>query len=130
MKSVQVTGLPYRLASVRIGDLAYTYDRAGNRIQFGGSWARTGLPQPVTSATYNAADQILSWGTQGLTHDLNGNLTNDGTTTYAWDARNQLASMISVDEPTVVQYRLPSVLSMSTRTFAAVAERLSRIRTL
>ena len=65
---------------------------------------RTGLPQPVGSATYNAANQILTWGTQSLTHDLNGNLTSDGTTTYAWDARNQLGSMIAPSLTDMFQY--------------------------
>ena len=65
---------------------------------------RTGLPQPVGSATYNAANQILTWGTQSPTHDLNGNLTSDGVTTYAWDARNQLGSMIGPGLTAVFQY--------------------------
>jgi hypothetical protein len=28
-----------------------------------------------------------------FSYDANGNLTNDGTRTYTWDARNQLASL-------------------------------------
>jgi RHS repeat-associated protein len=47
----------------------------------------------VASATYNAANHQLTFGGQSLTHDLNGNLTSDGTTTYTWDARNRLASL-------------------------------------
>jgi len=100
----QPTAFTYQLGSTTLGDLAYTHDRAGNRVQIGGSWARTGLPQPVASATYNAANQLLTWGTQSPTHDLNGNLTSDGTTTYAWDARNQLASVIGPGLTAMFQY--------------------------
>jgi RHS repeat-associated protein len=59
----------------------------------GGSWARTGLPAAVASATYNAANHQTAFGGQTLTYDLNGNLTGDGTNTYTWNARHQLASI-------------------------------------
>jgi RHS repeat-associated protein len=89
----RLTSLTYRLAATVLGDLRYTYDAAGNRVAVGGSWARTGLPQPVASATYNANNQQLTFGGQPLTYDLNGNLTGDGTSTYTWTARNQLATI-------------------------------------
>jgi RHS repeat-associated protein len=47
----------------------------------------------VAGATYNAADHQLTFGSTPLTYDLNGNLTNDGTNTYTWDARNRLVSI-------------------------------------
>jgi RHS repeat-associated protein len=59
----------------------------------GGSWARTNLPVALASATYNAANHQTAFGGQTLTYDLNGNLTGDGTNTYTWNARNQLASI-------------------------------------
>src|SRR5438445_6099133 len=55
--------------------------------------ARTGLPLALSSATYNANNQLTQWGTAALTYDLNGNLTGDGVNNYSWDARNQLASI-------------------------------------
>jgi RHS repeat-associated protein len=89
----QLTALTYQLGATMLGDLQYTYDAAGNRVQIGGSWARTGLPQAVTAATYNVNNQQLTFGSQNLTYDLNGNLTGDGTNTYTWDARNRLAAI-------------------------------------
>jgi len=89
----QLTGLTYALGSSSLGNLAYSYDLAGKRAQVGGSSARTGLPTAVTSATYNAANQLTQWGATTLTYDLNGNLTNDGVNTYTWDARNRLGSI-------------------------------------
>jgi RHS repeat-associated protein len=73
--------------------LTYAYDANGNRTVLGGTWARTGLPAAVASATYNAANHQLTFGSATLTYDLNGNLSNDGTSTYTWDARNRLVAI-------------------------------------
>jgi YD repeat-containing protein len=89
----RLASLTYTLAATALGDLQYAYDAAGNRSQVGGAWARTGLPQPLTGASYNANNQQIIFGGQVLTYDRNGNLTSDGTNTYAWDARNRLASI-------------------------------------
>ena len=89
----QLTGLTYRLGQTPIGALTYGYDPGGNRIQVGGSWARTNLPAAVGSATYDAANRLTQWDAATLTYDDNGNLTHDGTQTYTWNARDQLASM-------------------------------------
>lgn len=89
----QVTSLTYTLGGNPLGTLTYTYDPAGNRTSIGGTWARTGLPAALASATYDAANQIATWGGTTFTYDDNGNLTNDGTKTYTWNARNQLAGL-------------------------------------
>ena len=89
----QLTGLTYTLGSTTLGTLTYTYDSTGNRTAVGGTWARTNLPAALNSATYDAANQIVTWGSQSFTHDLNGSLTNDGTRTYTWNARNQLSTL-------------------------------------
>lgn len=74
-----------------LGSLSYAYDRLGRRTQVWGVFARTGLPQPVTSASYDAANELLQWNGQLFSYDLNGNMTSDGMNAYSWDARNQLA---------------------------------------
>ena len=89
----QVTGLTYKLGANTLGTLTYTYDQAGNRMSVGGSWARTGLPTALASATYDAANQIATWGGTSFTYDTNGNLTSDGSKTYTWNARNQLSGL-------------------------------------
>ena len=91
----QLTGLTDTLGSNTLGNLSYAYDLAGRRINMGGSFARTGLPQPVSSTAYNAANRLTQWGAATLTYDLNGNLTGDAVNTYQWDARNQLATINS-----------------------------------
>jgi RHS repeat-associated protein len=89
----QLTSLTYRVGATMLGDLTYTYDAAGRRTSVGGTWARTMLPAPLASATYDAANQIATWGGVGFTYDANGNLTSDATKTYTWNARNQLAGI-------------------------------------
>jgi RHS repeat-associated protein len=89
----QIASLTYTLGATTLGDLTYTYDLNGNRTSVGGSWARTGLPTTLASATYDAANQIATWASTPFTYDANGNLTNDGTKTYTWNARNQLIGL-------------------------------------
>ena len=89
----RLTGLTYKLGAATLGTLTYTYDAASQRAQVGGGWARTLLPSALSSATYDAANQQTAFGGTTLTYDLNGNLTGDGTNTYTWNARNQLASI-------------------------------------
>jgi RHS repeat-associated protein len=89
----QLTGLTYKNGSTTLGNLTYSYDLAGRRINTGGSYARTGTPQAAPSATYNVNNQLTQWKGASLTYDANGNLTSDGTNTYTWNARNQLVSI-------------------------------------
>lgn len=89
----QLTGLTYTFGATTLGDLTYTYDAAGRRTQVGGTWARTGLPAALSSATYDAGNRLQTWDATSFSYDLNGNLTGDGTTTYTWNARNQLAGL-------------------------------------
>ena len=76
-----------------IGNLTYEYDAAGRRAKIGGSFARTGLPQPLSTATYNAANQLTQRGSVTITYDSNGNLTGDGSNVYTWNVRNKLVSI-------------------------------------
>jgi YD repeat-containing protein len=54
---------------------------------------RTALPPALDSASYDAANRHLTFGAQVLAYDLNGNLLSDGTSGYAWDARNRLTGI-------------------------------------
>lgn len=89
----ELTAIQYQSSSAALGNLAYTYDLAGRRNGVSGSFARTNLPNAVTGATYNVNNQLTQWGSASSTYDNNGNLQNDGTNSYSWNSRNQLASM-------------------------------------
>src|SRR5437764_13933801 len=71
----------------------YTYDLAGRRTAVGGSYARTNVPPAAPTASYNLNNQLTNWNGATLAYDNNGNLTNDGTNTYMWNARNQLVDL-------------------------------------
>ncbi|MGH7837570.1 MAG: hypothetical protein ACREQC_07050 [Candidatus Binataceae bacterium] len=51
------------------------------------------LPANVSGNSFNAANAMTGFNGQPLSYDPNGNLTNDGTNAYTWDARNHLASI-------------------------------------
>ena len=93
----RLTGLVYRNALGLLGDLTYQYDPSGNRTGVGGPFARTLLPDPVPSATYDAANRQLTFGASTMFFDDNGNLgsltTIAGLTTYTWDTRNRLTGI-------------------------------------
>ncbi|MBS1868275.1 MAG: RHS repeat protein [Actinobacteria bacterium] len=88
----RLTDLDYMLGQTSVGDLHYAYDADGHRLAQWGSLARVSIPAPMASATYDAANERTAQGGQTLLYDGDGNLLDDGTTTYAWDARDQLAS--------------------------------------
>ncbi len=100
----QLVGLTYWRGAVALGNLTFEYDAAGRRTKVGGTYARQTLPQAVTSASYNAANQQTAFGGQSLVYDLNGNLTSDGTNAYTWDARGQLTSINGAGVSASFQY--------------------------
>jgi len=99
----RVTSIAYKQnGTTLLGDLTYEYDKAGNRTKVGGSWARTGMPEPLTTTSYDANNRQLSFGDKTLVYDDNGNLESindsNGTTLYSWNARNQL---VGINGPSV-----------------------------
>ncbi len=89
----RLTGLTYTQGMSTLGTLTYGYDGNGQRTSVGGSYARTGLPAALASATYDDANQIATFGGSSFSYDDNGNLTSDGVRSYTWNARNELASL-------------------------------------
>ena len=91
----RLTGAIYRNGATVLGNLAYTYDGAGNRTRVTGSYARSLLPDPVATAIHDVANRQRVFGNKQMTFDANGNLTTivdeGGTTQFSWDARDRLA---------------------------------------
>ena len=48
----------------------------------------------VSNNAFNAANDMTAFNGTTLSYDANGNPTNDGTNTYAWDARNHLTAIV------------------------------------
>jgi RHS repeat-associated protein len=59
----------------------------------GGSFARTNLPAAQSGNAHNANNALTTKDAATLTYDHNGNLLSDGTNTYTWNSRDQLASI-------------------------------------
>jgi RHS repeat-associated protein len=89
----RVIGTTYSFGANTLGDLSYAYDPLGHVVQRGGSLGRTGLPQPVISAAYDAANELANWNGVPVSYDNNGNMLSDGTNTFAWDTRNHLSAL-------------------------------------
>ena len=66
-----MTGLTYKLGMSTLGTLTYGYDAAGQRTTVGGTYARTGLPAALASATYEDANQVTTFGGTSFTCDDN-----------------------------------------------------------
>ena len=70
-----------------------SYDETGNRVSRSRPGAG-GVRETPFSATYDAGNRMLTFNTDTLDYDTAGNLIRRtgacGTTTYTWDARNQL----------------------------------------
>ena len=90
-----LTGLNYADANGSVlGNIAYTYNTAGQRSGESGSLASDVLPPATTApATVDLNDRLTSWNGQTYSYDADGNLTGNGTDTYVWNARNQLTAI-------------------------------------
>lgn len=90
----QLTSIVYAKADgSAIGDLRYSYDAGRRRTGTGGTLARVALPDDVAGAGIDAANRLTAFGAQALSYDANGNLVGDGSRSYVWNARNQLAQI-------------------------------------
>jgi len=83
--------------------LVYNYDQNGNRTSMDRVNVPVKLPNP-TSATYNQADQMMTYNAEALSYDDNSNLIQKGETVYTWDARNRLISINGPDMQASFKY--------------------------
>jgi len=88
------TSIIDRKGSETLGELDYSYDKDDQLEATWGSYARTGLPEAITTPmVYNADNELTEREGKKLTYDNDGNLTADGTNEYKWDDRGQLESI-------------------------------------
>ena len=88
----RLTGISYAQGQNTIGNLTYGYDAAGHRVATGGTFARR-APTPASTSAVDAANRLSTFNGVTMQYDANGNLLNDGTNTYNWNARNQLVQI-------------------------------------
>ncbi len=91
----RLTSITHVKNPTTIEALTYQNDAAGNRIKLTRANAAAFLvPTAISSTAYDAANEQTQFNGVTQTFGANGNLTNDGTNTYTWDARNRLTAMI------------------------------------
>ena len=101
----ELTGMTYLSPTqTTMGTLAYGYDRDGRRTGKTGSFATDLLPaNNGQSAAYDLNNRQTQFNGMPQTYDADGNLTNDGTNSYTWNARNQL-TQVSQGGSTIFSY--------------------------
>ncbi|MFC9598740.1 DNRLRE domain-containing protein [Peribacillus butanolivorans] len=67
--------------------IEYTYDAVGNRLT---KKVTKGSTVTTNTYTYDAANQLSTNNGPSVSHDKNGNLTNDGKRTFVYDAQDRL----------------------------------------
>jgi RHS repeat-associated protein len=67
----------------------YTYDRWGNLYSRGTQKTGTGCTYEPLSLTVNGSNQLTG---SGITYDSAGNLTNNGSLAFTWNAENELST--------------------------------------
>jgi RHS repeat-associated protein len=92
----RLTGITYKTVGGTVaGSVTYAYDAAGRRRQIGGTWSPLQLPDAVTSAVYNANNQLTQWNGEAFTYayDANGNLQILPGVLLTWNERNELSKV-------------------------------------
>jgi RHS repeat-associated protein len=51
------------------------------------------MPNAVTLASYDAANELTNWNGTPISYDLKGNMLSDGTNAFSWNARDQVATL-------------------------------------
>lgn len=87
------SALDYTDGSSQVGNLDYSYNADSLIASVSGSLAAVNLPPEVTSAVYNADNELSDLDGTSYTYDNDGNLLSNGTDTYSWNARGELASV-------------------------------------
>jgi RHS repeat-associated protein len=99
-----VTAIKYTTGSATVGNISYGYDTDGLRTSEGGSLVSTVLPAAESGNTYNADNELTSFGGKTYSYDADGNLLSDGTNTYTWNDRGQLASVSGASGTSTLGY--------------------------
>jgi RHS repeat-associated protein len=92
----RVAEIDYLSGANVLGNITYAYDVLGQRTEIGGSFARTGMPDAVSSATYDDANQLTNWNGLTIKYDADGNILSDGANVFDWNARGQLIGVNKV----------------------------------
>jgi RHS repeat-associated protein len=113
----QVTGISYVSGSgAAVGDVSYGYDLAGRRVSQAGSLSSQKKSQPTTATSlFDANNRQGNINGRSIAYDKNGNMLNDGVSSYIWNARNQLVQ-VQQGATVVAQYQYDPMGRRSAKT--------------
>lgn len=97
----RLAGIGYRHRGDDLADLTYVYDRTGRRTGVSGGLAQAALPAPFAGAVFDPGNRLVELGDTTFAYDGAGNLIDDGTNSYTWDARGRL---VAVDGPVSAEF--------------------------
>ena len=90
----QLASIDYKNpAGESIGDLLYGRDALGRVTTIAGTESRTTLPEAMSEASYDSANELTSLEGHTSSYDADGNLTSNGTSSFEWNDRNQLTGV-------------------------------------
>ncbi len=90
----KLTGMAWKKADgTPLGAVGYAYDRAGRLAAQSGTFAAQALPEARAPVGFDDNNRMNAYDGAALSYDANGNLIADGSRTYEWDARGQLATI-------------------------------------
>lgn len=119
----QLTAISYANGGTVVGDVTYTYDAGGRRINLGGSLYEAFSPQATTAdAIYDINNKLTQRNGISYTYDNNGSLTADGTRTYTWDVRNRL-TQIKQGAATIATFQYDAQGRRSSKTVSGATTR-------
>ncbi|OQW33080.1 MAG: hypothetical protein A4E19_06970 [Nitrospira sp. SG-bin1] len=86
----RLLGITHAKGTTTLEQLTHNFDPADNKNQVTQLIQNATALPPAVTAAYNAVNAQIQFNSGTLGYDNNGNLTNDGTNTYTWDARDRL----------------------------------------
>ncbi|HEX3747123.1 MAG TPA: RHS repeat-associated core domain-containing protein [Bryobacteraceae bacterium] len=89
----RILSIAHQAGNNTLASFSYGYDAAGNRSSANSTLAQA-LTTPAANAVYNSANEMASFANQAYTYDANGNRLTGNGSTYTWDGRNRLASIV------------------------------------
>jgi len=94
----RLLSLTHTNGAIVLNAQTFSYDALGNRTGHASDISQTLKTQPAV-AQYDDANRLIRFGGNSYTYDANGNRLSktsaDGTTTYTWDDRNRLQSILT-----------------------------------
>jgi RHS repeat-associated protein len=117
----RLLGITHAKGTTTLEQLTQGFDPADNKNQVTQLiQTATALPPAITAA-YNAVNAQIQFNSGTLGYDPNGNLTNDGTNTYVWDARDRLIGISGGTSATfsydALDRRIAKTINGATSTF-------------